>query len=149
MTNGYTLSVACIDGRYLREPYQLTLTVPALTNLRQLAVAILDTLEFDNDHLDEFYIASSVYGKSSAPMSNIRGELAEEEVAQMRLSEVLPLPKNKKLFYLFDHGDGWRFEITARGKPTTLMADQSCPCILAESGVRPLQYGNETDEDDD
>jgi hypothetical protein len=126
----------------------MTLSTPAATTLGQLAKAILDTVDFDHDHLDEFYIASSAYGKRSALVSKTRAELADEQVTDITLSEILPLPKKKKLYYLFDPGDGWRFEITASGKTATAMADKSSTHILEQSGVRPLQYGGNTDEDD-
>jgi hypothetical protein len=58
------------------------------------------------------------------------------------LEGVFPLPKNMKLFYHYDFGDGWRFEIRkTRKKPTPPVQGIEYPRVIESIGPNPEQYG--------
>jgi hypothetical protein len=58
------------------------------------------------------------------------------------LEGLFPLPKNMKLFYHFDFGDDWRFEIRKmRNKPKEPEAGVRYPRVIEKKGPNLHQYG--------
>ena len=99
-----TLNIDCVRGPHLTEAYGFVLQVRGDMPLHNLGTHILNTVRFDDDHLDGFYVATNPYGKKTwltrqGPWDDISpgGNAAT-------LGTLFPLPKNKKLFYLFDFG---------------------------------------------
>ncbi len=148
MNGIFTLVITCVGGRYLDHPYQFVLDVSVESMLGDLAGAILGILDFeDDDHLDTFYLANSVRGHPSSLTAD--GEFGEggADVMDLRLCEVFPLPKNKKLYYLFDFGASWCFQITKQGKQKAALASTEYPCIVSETGTKPKEFGDDEDLD--
>jgi len=143
----FTLSIVCVGGMYLEEEYAFVTEAPVDATLSDLASLILKTVAFDsNDHLDAFYLGTASSGRQTS--LNPDGDWDDDaRVFRMTLSEVFPLPKNKKLYYLYDFGASWRFQITKRGKATMGQPGVAYPRIVSETGVKPKEYGE--DEDDD
>ena len=57
------------------------------------------------------------------------------------LESLYPLPKDRKLFYLFDYGDDWIFQIArTRNKPFEAEPGVDYPRLISESGEKPPQY---------
>jgi hypothetical protein len=57
------------------------------------------------------------------------------------LEGLFPLPKNMKLFYHFDFGDDWRFEIRKmRNKPKVPEAGVRYPRVIEAQGPKLRQY---------
>ena len=56
------------------------------------------------------------------------------------LHNVFPLPKHKKLYYWFDFGDDWKFEIRKKGKDGTPVSGVKCPRVIHKEGPKPEQY---------
>ena len=49
--------------------------------------------------------------------------------------------KGLKLFYWFDYGDDWKFQIyKSRKKPKEPESGKQYPAIVAEKGEKPEQY---------
>lgn len=143
MSEIFTLGIECVGGRHFNKPYQFVLKVPVESTLGDLASDILDMLDFqDEDHLDEFYLANSKRGKKT--WFTPTGEWDEDDahVMDLRLSEIYPLPKNKKLYYLYDFGASWCFQITKKGRQTVALAGQEYPCLVSETGVKPKEFGD-------
>jgi hypothetical protein len=145
----FSLTIDCVAGPYLKEPYKFVLEIPDDAWLGDLEAWILDVVGFDDEHLSDFYIASSVYGKRTTITSD--PESAEDHGGQtiLCLSELFPLPKNKKLYYLYDYGRSWYFQISKMRKSGTRLAGQEYPRLVSETGIKPLQYGEDEDEEDD
>ena len=80
------------------EPWNRTIEVEETTSLEELHMFIQKVVCFDNDHLYEFYV-----GKNP----NSRSESISET---SNLSEIYPLT-GYKLYYHFDFGDSWLFQI--------------------------------------
>ena len=141
-----TLSVTCISGAYLAQAYRFVLALPSESTLDELASCILDVADFDGDHFSTFYLANGPRGKRT--WFTTTGEWDEDaDAPDIRLCDILPLSKHKKLYYAYDPGSSWVFEIVRVGRETKAAAGQSYPCLVLEEGVRPHEYGAAEDDD--
>ena len=109
------------------------------SDLETLHLAIQDAIDFDNDHLYEFFVANSIHSHEK-----IRFDDDNQRLWEYSIGELFPLPKHKKLFYLFDYGDSWYFRITkSRKKPKQDEAGVSYPRVVEQIGKNPEQYSND------
>jgi hypothetical protein len=131
---------------HLTEGYRFVMEVPVDSTLAELASFILGMVNFDTEHLDEFYLANSKRGKKTWFTTDGEWYKDDSAVEDICLSKIFPLPKPKKLFYLYDFGDSWCFEITKKGKEKLANPDVEYPCIVEEEGLKPEQYGREQDD---
>ena len=85
-----------------------------------------------------------VKGKSASPPEDRGGVDKYDETT---LEQVYPLPKSRKLYYHFDFGDDWYFEIHKnREKPRNPEPGVRYPLIVGSIGPAPQQYGSWEDE---
>ncbi|MBV6319546.1 plasmid pRiA4b ORF-3 family protein [Duganella violaceipulchra] len=122
----------------MNEPFGFQMQAPADWTLADLADHILFTMDFDGDHLSQFSVAATPSGRRT-PL----GPDDESDGMDLPLNSLFPLPKHKKLFYLYDFGASWWFQISKQGKPTTAMPGVTYPRMLAEQGRKPLEYGED------
>ena len=80
--------------------------------------AIQDAVNFDNDHLFDFFIgrhpgnrAYTIGGKPNWDTFN-----PVKTYRNVRISSAWPLPKGMNVYYLFDFGDNWLFQINTTAK---------------------------------
>jgi hypothetical protein len=145
MTTIVTLDVKLSGWGPGENSWSARVEVPESTTLSDLHHTIQRLVDFDDDHLHEFFAGRNwrdrrvTFGEPATPL-----ELNEGEEAP--LSDVFPLPKGHKLYYHFDFGDDWLFEITRR--PDAKQADPKAkyPRLVKEKGHRPKQYAGEDDE---
>jgi len=105
-------------------------------DLETLHLAIQASVDFDNDHLYEFFIANNPTGGEKERFDDENGGLWERPIGKM-----FPLPNHKKLFYLFDYGESWYFKITkGRKKPMPAESGVRYPRIVEVVGKNPQQY---------
>ncbi len=110
------------------------------STFEDLHYAIQDAVEFDDDHLYEFYLASSERSRNRFTVSTY------EDADAVTLKSVIPLQSGKKLFYIFDYGDNWVFQILpSRKTPFPPVKGSRYPQLLSEVGEKPEQY-SEWDE---
>lgn len=136
-----TLKITCVFGLYLTDPFERTVEVAADLSLGDLHLLIQRLTGFDNDHLYTFYTASSVRARNRAEI--VDADDADEHAAGLdraRLDQVFPLARNRRLFYRFDFGDDWRFQITRRGEPKPAEPGVTYPRVLEEIGPMVVQY---------
>ena len=95
--------------------------------LGQLHDYIQEVVAFDNDHLYEFYIGKNTRNKS--------GAISEHT----NLNEIYPMT-GFKLYYLFDYGDNWPFQIKKSRKRVVEDVKVKYPRIVKSIGVNPEQY---------
>lgn len=156
--NALVLKVTLDDpfGRAIDKPYRV-LAVPADWLLYDLARFIVDSFDFDFDHLFGFYDNIRNYAKSTEGYEYL-GEMDEasefEGVTGTIVSKAFD-KKGKKMLFLFDYGDHWCFivkveDIVDAGEYEGL------PCLIKSVGQAPPQYGEaeeewdtEWDDDDD
>jgi hypothetical protein len=96
-------------------------------NLGQLHDYIQELVAFDSDHMYEFYIGKNTKNKSGA-----LGDWTN-------LNEIYPIT-GFKLYYLFDYGDNWLFQIKKSRKRIVEDIKVKYPRIVKSLGVNPDQY---------
>ncbi|WP_282131958.1 IS1096 element passenger TnpR family protein [Pseudoalteromonas aliena] len=77
----------------------------------ELHQAILSVVGFADDHMYEFCIGSSYYSRSAQ-----RIVYNDDKVTQETVDSIFPQAKGKKLYYMFDYGDSWLFQISKSRK---------------------------------
>jgi len=109
----------------------------------QLHEAIQDAVDFDNDHLFQFYLgrhpgqhAHTIGGEPSW-----NGYNPVNRYRKISISGTWPLPTGYKLFYLFDFGDQWIFQINkTRHKDKIAQLGIVYPRVIETKGKNPEQY---------
>jgi hypothetical protein len=108
-------------------PWIRVIEVKENFTLKQLHSYIQDIVAFDDDHLYEFYI-----GKN--PNNKVR-----TVSKSTTLNEIYPIT-GYKLYYLFDFGDCWLFQIKNSRKRLVENSAVKYPRVVKSSGINPEQY---------
>ena len=114
--------------------------MPEDMTLGELHDIIQDLADFDRDHLFTFFVARGPRGKRTEVIETDEWEERQDGLYEIPLNRIFPLPQNMKLFYHFDFGDDWIFQIGKRGKPKVEEADVKYPRVIKEEGPKPVQY---------
>ncbi len=109
------------------EPWSKVVEVREDFTFRQLHTYIQKIVEFDDDHLYEFYIGKNPSNRSGAIPKNAK------------LNEIYPLT-GYKIYYLFDFGDSWLFQIKKSLKNLEEDKQVKYPRLIKSTGVNPEQY---------
>ncbi|MBI4191036.1 MAG: hypothetical protein HY525_10920 [Betaproteobacteria bacterium] len=145
MTTILTLDIRLSGWRTRASSWSARVEFPESFTLSDLHFTIQRLVAFDDDHLHEFFAGRNwrdrkvTFGEPASPLEVNEGD-------EVPLSEVFPLPKGQKLYYNFDFGDNWLFEITCH--PDTKQSDRKAKSakLIHEKGRRPIQYPGEDDE---
>ena len=128
----------------LSENTQITRELALTENqtLYTLAEAIVDSFDFDFDHsfgffnsFEKWFQAERVYelfkdvGEEGSP--NAKG------VKKITMAEAFSL--DKKLLFLFDYGDEWKFTVEFAGTETPVY-NRKYPLLISKTGKSPEQY---------
>ncbi len=116
---------------------------PAGLDLDDLAMAILDAFNFDDDHLYCFEFLDRC-GRTLRIACGYDTE-AQASTEDVRLGAV-PLSVGGKMTFLFDYGDEWKFHVELESVDTK-KSRLKTPKVIAKGGKAPRQY--DYDEDDD
>ncbi|WP_417616257.1 IS1096 element passenger TnpR family protein [Oceanisphaera sp.] len=139
-----TLSIQLASGMYAEADWGCELEIEENSTLHDLHDAIQQAVDFDNDHLYSFFISRREFGSERIHFDG------EEFSLDDRITSLFPLPKGKKLFYWFDFGDDWIFQVSkSRKKPREPQPDRHYPFVTAETGTRPEQYKDYDPEAED
>ena len=122
----YTLEISFPDD-YDEVGWGRTIEVKENFTLRQLHTYIQKIIDFDDDHLYDFFIE-----KNPRNQSNIVSK-------SLKLNEIYPIT-GYKLYYLFDYGDSWLFQIKKSRKRLIEDCSIKYPRIIKSSGTNPEQY---------
>lgn len=109
------------------EPWVRVIEIRENSTLGQLHDYIQEIVAFDNDHLYEFYIGKSPRNKSGAISDDTE------------LNEIYPIT-GFKLYYLFDFGDSWLFQIKKSRKRVAEDSKVEYPRVVKSTGANPEQY---------
>jgi hypothetical protein len=109
-------------------PWSRTIEVPEDFTFLKLHNYIQEIIEFDNDHLFEFFSGKSPRNKLYTISNN------------SKLNEIFPLD-GLKLYYLFDFGDNWLFKIIKTRKKHFIKPETTIPRVVKSVGKNPEQYG--------
>ncbi len=126
------------DGYYVEEfvPCERIIEVEDNTTLEELHLIILESVEFDEDHMYEFFIADSIRSKEK-----IRFDEENKKVWRYSIKDLYPLKKHKKIFYLFDYGASWYFRILkTKVQPKDKEEGAYYPTLIKKVGPNPAQY---------
>ena len=120
----WQLKVRCCDAIKKCE-------VNSAYKLEDLCQFILESFDFDNDHLHKFYLS-----RTGHPY----GQDVEEISSSKKLNDVFPIQDKKSLFSLFYFGDEWVFKISKTAKKIDFVTSSKYPVITEEKGENPEQY---------
>ncbi len=109
------------------EPWSKTIEVKEDFDLQKLHKYIQKIVDFDDDHLYEFYIGKNPRNRAQAVPK------------KTKLNEIYPMT-GYKLYYLFDFGDSWLFQIKKSRKKKTEEKQKKYPVLIESTGVDPEQY---------
>jgi hypothetical protein len=115
--------------------WSCTVEIDDSTSLEDFHYFIQSAVNFDDDHLYEFFLSNSERSRNRELLATY------EDSDSVTLKEVFPVPIGKKLFYLFDYGDNWFFRIALTRKASFAAVNGiEYPNQTHESGERPIQY---------
>lgn len=113
-------------------PWSRTIEVKEDFTLQNLHKYIQKIVDFDDDHLYEFYVGKNPRNK------------AHSVPKKTKLNEIYPLT-GYKIYYLFDFGDSWLFQIKKSRKKKIESKQTKYPALIESSGVNPEQYSDDED----
>jgi len=132
----WTLKVELLFGTYAEEEWDGLIEIESSSTLEELHFAIIDAVNFENDHLYEFYVS-----RTERSRDRLRFDVESGIIYDTTLESLYPLEKGRKLYYLFDYGDHWLFRITkSRKSPQEPKTGIKYPRLLSETGKEPVQY---------
>jgi hypothetical protein len=95
-------------------------------------------VDFDNDHLFDFYAGRNDQNRKIV-FSEHSGSPNGGDYEGILLKDIYPL-KGLKLYYRFDYGDNWIFEIRKDRKMKKPDQEKRYPRIVSNNGVKLRQY---------
>jgi len=119
--------------------WEATIEFPDIFSLFDLHLFIQNTIEFDNDHLFEFY-AGRNYRNRKIIFSEASGYPNDEDVYDSILLIIVYPLNGLKLYYIFDFGDNWIFEIKIKRINSIPLNNTEYPRIVNDNGVNLIQY---------
>ena len=131
-----TIEIVLIEGIYFEQPWSCTIEISLDHSLEVLHLAIQNAVDFENDHLYEFIVGSNPRARST-----INFDCQSDDIYETTVQKLLEGSKGKKVFYYFDFGDSWLFQLKkSRKKPVTENSDKFYPRVVSENGKKPTQY---------
>jgi hypothetical protein len=110
------------------------IAIPAGYSLESLSSFILNTVEFDYDHLYQFK-----YENPFGALERVNHPYMDEGPwADDVLIGNLPLRIGQEMTYLYDFGDNWEFEVTLEQVDLDKKIEK--PVLLERHGKPPKQY---------
>jgi len=136
-----TLTIECVRGAYLKESCLRAIEIDEKASLYDLHDAIQDAVEFGRDHPFEFFLAntSSPYAAKKWLTEKDEWEDKEGDFCRICLMDIWPSGR-KKLYYLFDFGDKWTFEIRKKRGSKEPERGVKYPKLIKAIGPNPEQY---------
>lgn len=129
-----------LAGNLKEKPHRV-LSIPMKQTLSMFAKEILDSFDFELDHqygyfdnIDNWVKSTEIYIMEEDPSFPAAGF-----VTQVRVGEVFTTP-NKKMMFLFDYGDEWRFIIELIRIENPSGKVKLAAKVLEKEGDPPPQY---------
>lgn len=135
----YTLTIELESGMYAEARWKRVIEIPETTDLYDLHLYIQKMIEFDNDHLFEFFVGRNWRNRKRVFGDEDEFGFEERESLDTMLNQVYPLG-GMKLYYHFDFGDSWMFEIKKGRKKKSVETEIDYPRVIASDGENPEQY---------
>ena len=119
----WTLRIECILGRWLEEECVREIEIDSESSLFDFHEAIQDAVGFDRDHLFKFHAGRNWRNRMVVFDDSFNWEDRFDSYESITLAQIYPLPKSCKLYYHFDFGDSWYFEIRKSRKKAREMEE--------------------------
>jgi len=128
---------------WMQPEYVRVIEIRPSATFLELHEAIQAAVNFDNDHLFEFFIGrhpgNKAYTIGGEPNWDTFNPV--RTYRNVRISNVWPLPTGMKLYYLFDFGDNWLFQINkTQHKDKLIQPGIVYPRVIEARGEDPEQY---------
>ncbi len=136
----WTFKIECVGGAYWKEECIRTIELEANASLFSFHWAINDAVGFDDDHLWEFYAGRNRRNRKVRFAQEYDWEERAETFQNVFLSNIYPLGKGLKLYYFFDYGDNWTFEIRRLRQTKQRDTSVKYPRVMDPIGPNPEQY---------
>lgn len=137
-----------------------TIAIPSNYDLYSLCCIVLESIDFDNDHLFGIYDDYKRYHKSKVaylhPEMNIDDDFFGSSYGKTRTKEFnmedftladIFTRKGKKWLMLFDYGDNWHFWLALVDKKP-IQEKTKYPILIESKYDAPEQYPDYEEEDD-
>jgi len=131
-----SIEIYTLDIRFPTSPkkkWSKTIEISEQSSLIDLHTYIQEIVDFDDDHLYEFFAGKS-YTKKEIDYSEKYGEYSN-----ILLNQIYPMD-GLKLYYIFDFGDYWVFEITKTCQKISQQENIKYPRLVKSLGKNPVQY---------
>ena len=135
-----TLDIHLSGWRGTGRKWYRAIEISETTSLYALHHAIQDAIGFDDDHMYEFYLGPR-WNKREMELGESASPIDPGPYDSITLADIFPLSKKQKLFYWFDFGDDWMFEITCRQEKKASDKRAKYPRIIEKNGRNPQQSG--------
>ena len=136
----YTLNIGNFwDPIYDENFWEAIIEIPNIYSLFDFHNYIQRILNFDNDHLFEFYAGRNDRNRKIIFSDNAGYPYDGGDYENILLKDIYPL-KGLKLYYLFDFGDNWLFEIRKSRKKAKVQQDTKYPRVVSDNGIKLRQY---------
>lgn len=122
--------------------WEATIEVPISCSLYDFHLFIQKTVDFDNDHLFDFYAGRNKRNRKIVFTEEPGLPYKTGDYSNILLKDIYPIT-GLKLFYLFDYGDNWVFEIRKSRKKAQSIQGTKYPRIVEDNGVKLRQYKDE------
>jgi hypothetical protein len=119
--------------------WERVIEIPATHSLYDLHLYIQEIVEFDNDHAYLFFAGRSHTNKKILYSDGPATPYESGNYGNISLNEVYPM-KGLKLYYIFDFGDNWVFEIKKMRKKKRALENIQYPRVIDSLGANPDQY---------
>ncbi len=110
------------------------IAISARSNLETLSNAILNIIEFTHDHLYQFTYQNR-FGAVDAVFHPYMDE--KPSAAQVSIGD-LPLQVGQMMYYTYDFGDWWEFDVTLERVDDEMQIE--APVVIESHGEPPEQY---------
>ena len=142
-----SLRVECVWGMNLRKECVRFIEIDDGASLLDLHGAIQASVGFDDDHMFEFFAGRTYRNRNMVFGGDDDREASADAMGEITLAQVYPLPKSLKLYYHFDFGDDWFFEIRkGRQQAASPLPGVKYPRVVERIGRNPVQYGEYDEE---
>ncbi|HEY8099442.1 MAG TPA: hypothetical protein VIF82_01720 [Burkholderiaceae bacterium] len=107
--------------------------------LSELHLLIQGLIGFSDGQLADCFMATRLRGKKIRFMSSkVHADATSLADMNQSLAEIFPTGSRKRLFYSFDFGDNWIFEIKKTAEIAQSAENARYPRIIQEEGVQPI-----------
>lgn len=129
----------CVRGAYLEEDFLRVIEVSSEMHLSELHLLIQNLIGFSDDQLEDCFMATRLRGKKIRFTSSLgHPDATSTANMNMSLAEIFPIGSRKRLFYSFNFGNNWIFEIKKTAEMAQSMENARYPRVIQVEGVQPI-----------